>query len=281
MPCMKNEPSPAITTVRPPVSARTAERHADAGAEAVPHAAHAERDDEPAAAPHRQVVDRRRADVARVDDDVDPSGSIRSSTVIASRYRIPGPSCAGGRSSTAAPRPVRATRAGRPWPDSAAVSSRQRPRRSSVCTWVHGRYGGADPIEYTRRRAQRVVQTRRAPSPTSGCRPAGTAHSRRRRRRHRDAPSRRSRRARMTIPSRECPRRPWRRARMRDPGAQQRPQLLEFGAGIVTGDLLAGDDRDRPVGAPQCACDRLRIAGLHGRLDPGGRDAAVDRQSAC
>ena len=69
-----------MTTVR-----RAApERHADAGAEAVPHPAHAERDDEPAVAAHRQVVDRRRADVARVDDDVDPVGQRR----VEHRHRI-------------------------------------------------------------------------------------------------------------------------------------------------------------------------------------------------
>ena len=77
-----------MTTVRRSAGrpcASAAERHADAGAEAVAHAAHAERDDESAVAPHRQVVDRRGADVARVDDDVGPSGSTASSTVIASR----------------------------------------------------------------------------------------------------------------------------------------------------------------------------------------------------
>ena len=75
MPCMKNAPSPAITTVRPlgPLY-RTAEGHPDTGTEAVAHAPHAERDREPTATPDRQIVDGGRAGVAGVDDDVDTVG---------------------------------------------------------------------------------------------------------------------------------------------------------------------------------------------------------------
>ena len=50
------------------------ERHTHAGAEAVSHAAHAQRDDESPVAAGGQVVDRRRADVSGVDDDVDAVG---------------------------------------------------------------------------------------------------------------------------------------------------------------------------------------------------------------
>ena len=50
------------------------ERHAHRGSEAITHAAHAERDEEAAAAAHRQIVDRGRTGVARIDDDVHAVG---------------------------------------------------------------------------------------------------------------------------------------------------------------------------------------------------------------
>ena len=52
------------------LSFRAAESHPDAGSEAVAHAAHAQRDREPALSPHRQVVNGRRAGVAGINDDV-------------------------------------------------------------------------------------------------------------------------------------------------------------------------------------------------------------------
>jgi len=52
----------------------TAERHPDTGTKAVAHASHAECDREPAPAPHRQVMDGRRAGIAGINDNVDPVG---------------------------------------------------------------------------------------------------------------------------------------------------------------------------------------------------------------
>ena len=69
---------------------------------------------------------------------------------MASRYRIPGPACAGGCNSERITPSGTRTRAGRPRPDSAVVSCDNEPRKSSVRTWVHGRYGGSAPIEQTR-----------------------------------------------------------------------------------------------------------------------------------
>ncbi len=66
---------------------------------------------------------------------------------MASRYRTPGPEWRGGVSSVRRSASGTRTPIGRPGPDSAWVSMRNEPRRSSVCTWVHGTYGGADPID--------------------------------------------------------------------------------------------------------------------------------------
>ena len=46
------------------------------------------------------------------------------------------------------------------------------------------------------------------------------------------------------------------------PSPQHRTQLREFGAHVVASDLLAGDDRDRPVGVPKRPCDGLRVPEL-------------------
>ena len=56
------------------LSLSAGEGHSDTGTEAVAHAAHAQGDREPSPAPHRQIVNGRRAGVAGIDDDVDPGG---------------------------------------------------------------------------------------------------------------------------------------------------------------------------------------------------------------
>ena len=125
-----------------------AERHADAGAEAVAHAAHPERDHEPAAAAHRQVVDGGRAGVAGVDDDVRAVGQHARRARRSRRGTArPGPSMRRRLNSVRGTESRHPHARRRPCPVSATASSDSEPRRSSVCTWVDGTYGGADPIE--------------------------------------------------------------------------------------------------------------------------------------
>ena len=155
------------------------ERDTDAGAEAVSHAAHAQRDDESPVAAGRQVVDRRRRRCCR-------RRRRRRHRRAARRPARPsrrGTACRGRRAAGVAARSAGTrsgtrTPVGRPSPFSAASAVVSDPRRSSVWMWVHGTNGAADPIE---RSAPRPAHrpARRARSPSAGCRPAGTARCRR------------------------------------------------------------------------------------------------------
>ena len=117
---------------------------------------------------------------------------------------------------------------------------------------------------------------RHAPSPSCGCRPADTGRSERRRPRRWDGPSRRSHPVPTTNPFRACPRRPWRRERMpHRPAASLAASRVR--TGVVTRDLLTGDDGHGPVDAPQRLRDAMRITRLRGGL-PRRLDTAVDGQ---
>ncbi len=179
-----------------------------------------------------------------------PSGSAASST----RHRVAVPDAGAvmrWRLQLGVRHRVRHSHAGRTAvADSAAVSSVSDPRRSSVWTWVHGRYGVADPIEYVGTDGQRVVQTG-----AGGHRQPG-ADQQAHRAVARSAAATPGWPITPVTPSADDD--PARCARdvlgVGDgghPRPQQRAQLLEFGAGVVAGHLLSGDDRDRPVGVPQ------------------------------
>ena len=258
MPCMKNEPSPAMTS-RAPLCARSATPIA--GAEAVSHAAHAQRDDESPVAAGRQMVDRRGADVSGIDDDVDTVGQrgIQHGHRLAVAH--PGPVVRRRFNSVFGTDSGTRRRVGRPLPFNACVSSFSDPRRSSVWMWVHGTNGAADPIEYVgtdasaSSRPARAVTDSRVPTSRHIALSAiavgdpGMPH-------HAGHPERRRR----SEP--RCARDVLGIGDGGHAGAQHRAQLREFGARIVASDLLAGDDRDRAVGVPQRPRDRLRVTEL-------------------
>ncbi len=183
-----------------------------------------------------------------------PSGSAASSTAIASRYRMPGPSCGGGCSSVRGTRPAPGHR--RPAVAGQRRVSSVKESAQIVGVDVGARHDTAPPIRSSRSASTPARRpARRAPSPSAACRPAGTARSRRSRRRRRDAhhPGDAERRRRSES------------RRARDilgvghgghPRPQHRAQLLQLGARVVAGDLLAGDDRDRAVGMAQRMRDR-------------------------
>ena len=109
-----------------------AECHPDARPEGVAHAAHAERDHKPAVAAHRQVVDRRGAGVAGVDDDVGAGG--QRGVKHSHRLAITHPGALERRRHQVGTRnqiPTR-TLVGRPCPVSARVRNASEPRKSSV-----------------------------------------------------------------------------------------------------------------------------------------------------
>ena len=194
-------------------AAPASERDTERGAEAVSHAAHAQRDDESPVPASRQVVDRRCADVACVDDDVDTVRQrgvehghrlavAHAGPVMRRRLQL------GPRHHVRHPHTCR--------PAVAVQRLRQQFQRSAQIFGVdvrarHERRRRPDRVG--RHRCQHVVQARRARSRSAACRPAGTARCRRSRSRHRDAPSRRSLRAPTTIRAPACPRHPWRRGR--------------------------------------------------------------------
>ncbi len=205
---MKNEPSPGDDDRPSP----TPERHADTSSEAVSHTAHAERDDEPPVAPHRQVVNRRRTDVPRVDDDVHAVGQ----RGIQHRHRIPVTHA--GAVEYRRRQFGAGYHLGHPHMRGPALA-RQRRGQASTASRVGRRCARAcmaDTVAPSRSRTPAPTRARRpdrrATSPSCGCPPGDTARYRRPRARLRDAPSRPSRRAPTTNPSRVCLRRPWRRA---------------------------------------------------------------------
>src|SRR5271163_1753952 len=81
---------------------------------------------------------------------------------MASRYRTPAPAKGGGLSSALATESGTRSLLARPGPDNARVSIVSDPRRSSACTCVHGRYGGAEPIETVRTAASASSRPARA-----------------------------------------------------------------------------------------------------------------------
>ena len=130
-----------------------------------------------------------------------------------------------------------------------------------MCTCVHGTYGAADPIEYVGTDASassspaRAVTDSRVPTSRHSALSAiaggdaGVAHH--------TGHTERGGRA-----EPRCARDVLGVGDGGDPSAQHRAQLLELGARVVAGDLLARDDRDRSVGAAQRPCDGLRITEL-------------------
>ncbi len=217
MPCMKNAPSPAITTTRRPGASgfRAAERHPDAGTEAVAHAAHAERDREPAPPPHRQVSGsrprrccrhRRRCRLRRATRG--RARPWRRGSAHPHRRR------AVGSARCAPPRRAPEARSAARRRTSARVSIRSDARRSSVWTWVHGKVRRRRPDGDRPHRRQRIVE-----AGARGHRQPGADHQAQRRcrpprRPHRDGPSRRSPRAPTTNRNPVCRRHLWRRAHM-------------------------------------------------------------------
>ena len=144
-----------------------------------------------------------------------PSGSAASSTAIASRYRTPSPSCAGGCSSVLSHR-VRHPHTRRP---AVAVQRlREQSQRSAEVLGLdmrarHERRSATRSSTSAPMPAHRPVP--RARSRSTGCRPPGRARCRRSPWRPRDVPSRRSPRALRTTRGPACPRHPWHRGRWR------------------------------------------------------------------